>query len=79
METKYGSENPQVEKSEGLQSYPNFSVFGFAVLVSNLPGILGSEGVFGIHIRKEFSGEGSRQKTSSKCLFQEGHVLLSHT
>lgn len=79
METKYGSEHLQVEKLEGLQSYPNFPAFGFALLVSNLPGILGSEGVFGIHMRKEFSGEGSRRKTSSKCLFHKGRMLLSHT
>lgn len=60
METKYGSEHLQIEESEGLQSYPNFAAFRFAVLVSNLPRILGSEGVFGIRMRKEFSGEGSR-------------------
>lgn len=76
METKYGSEHLQVEKSEGLQSYLNFSAFGFAVVVSNLLGILDSEGVFGIHIQREFSGECSRQKTSSKCLLHESQCYL---
>jgi len=76
METKYGSEHPQVEKSERLQSYPNFFAFGFTLLVSNLPGILGFAGIFGIHTRKEFSGEGGRQKPLSKCLFRKGRVLL---
>lgn len=74
METKYGSEHPQIEKTEGLQSYTNFSAFEFDVVVSNSPGVLGSEGGFEIHRRKEYFWEGSGQKTSFKCLFHEGHA-----
>lgn len=74
METKYGSEHLQIEKTEGLQSYTDFSAFGFAGVVSNLPGVLGSEGGFGIPRRKEYFWEGSGQKTSLKCLFHEGHA-----
>lgn len=60
METKYGSEHPQIEKPEALQSYTDFSAFGFPVVASNLPGVLSSEGGFGIHRRKEYFWEGSR-------------------
>lgn len=59
METKYGSEHPQIDKTEGLQSYTNFSAFGFAVVVSNLPGVLGSKGRFEILRSKEYFWEGS--------------------
>lgn len=54
METKYGSEHPQIEKTGGfLQNYTNFSAFGFAVVVSNLPGIL-KEALESIRVRNIF-------------------------
>lgn len=46
------------------------------MVVSNLPGVLGSEGSLVMHRSKEYFWEGSRQKTSFKCLFHEGHAAL---
>lgn len=46
-----------------MKSYPDFSAFGFALLVSDSFGVLGSVGVFGIHVKKEFLGKAADKRS----------------